>query len=102
MYTEALKIFKLSSGSSNHIRHVHSKISIAYADYLFSKKYYEDSALMYESGNDRTNAIKAWEQAGNWAYCLALATSEKIESSEFELICRRLIEKLKGNKYKAD
>ena len=101
LYSEALKIFKLSSGSSDHIRHVHSKISIAYADYLFSKKYYEDSALMYESGNDRTNAIKAWEQAGNWAYCLALATSEKMPSSEFELICRRLIEKLKGNKYKS-
>ena len=52
---------------------------------------------MYESGYDNINAMKAWEQAGNWSYCLALASKEKLSTSEFEALCRRLVEKLKGN-----
>ena len=99
LYSEALKILKVSSSSPEHVRKIHSRLSIAYADYLFSKKYYEDSALMYELGEDRTNAVKAWEQAGNWSYCLALASHGKMPSSEFEELCRRLVERLKGNIY---
>ena len=97
LYSEALKIFQQSSSSPDHVRRIHSRLAVAYADYLYSKKYYEDSALMYESGYDNINAMKAWEQAGNWSYCLALASKEKLSTSEFEALCRRLVEKLKGN-----
>jgi elongator complex protein 1 len=96
LYCDAIRLLTAVS-SQYHVAKINSRLSIAYADYLFSKKYYEDAALMYESGKDIVNAISAWEKSGNWSYCLALATNEKMTGSEFEDICRRLVERLKGN-----
>ena len=97
LYCDAIRL--LTAVSSQYVAKINSRLSIAYADYLFSKKYYEDAALMYESGNNMVNAINAWEKSGNWSYCLALAIKEKMKRSEFENICRRLVEKFKGNNF---
>ena len=98
LYSEALNLFCVSSTSPHKLVKMHSKICVAYADYLLSKKYYEDAALMYESGKDILQAVSAWEKSGNWSYCLALATDAKISATDFVDICRRLIEKLTEEK----
>ena len=96
LYSEALKILTSISHSNRPNLKIYSKLLITYGDYLLSKKYYEDAALMFETGQDTLSAIAAWEKSGNWSYCLALASQEKLSASNFENICRRLVERLKG------
>ena len=96
LYSDALKILTSISHSNKPNLKIYSKLLITYGDYLLSKKYYEDAALMFETGQDTLSAISAWEKSGNWSYCLALASQEKLSASNFENICRRLVERLKG------
>ena len=67
----------------------------AYGDYLVTKKYFEDAALIYEAGQLNIEAISAWEQAGHWAFCLSLAKSVIKIPNEYSHLCRRLVDKLK-------
>ena len=97
LFSDALGMLKITQSSPINLVQIHSRLAISYADYLLSKRYYEDAALMYELGKDESNAIHAWEKSGNWSYCIALASNEKsMKSSDFEGLCRRLVERLKG------
>lgn len=66
-----------------------------YGDYLLTKKYYEDAALMYDRGGLPLQAVNAWEKSLNWKYCIALAQATKLPNVEFHKLCSRLVESLK-------
>ncbi len=88
LYLDAMKLF--SQGTE-----AHTKICLAYGDYLVTKKYYEDAALVYASGNLLVEAVSSWEQSGNWSFCLSLAKSAIKVPNEFSALCRRVVDKLK-------
>lgn len=88
LYLEAIPLFIPKSQG-------HSEVCRAYGEYLATKKYYEDSALIYEAGGMDIEAVASWEQSNNWRYCLALGKRAVKPASEFTALCRRVIEKLK-------
>jgi len=88
LYLDALQMFK--AGTKGH-----TQICQSYGDYLLTKKYFEDAALIYESGGLFIEAVNAWEQSSNWSLCLALAKTVIKPQNDFTNLCRRLVEKLK-------
>ena len=82
LFLEAISIFQ--NGSAE----VYQQICQLYGDYLVSKKYYEDAALIFEAGKLNVEAISAWEQSGNWYYCLSLAKSVISIPNEYSSLCR--------------
>ena len=84
LYLEAVSIFQTSNEET------YQKICQIYGDYLFSKKYFEDAALIFEAGKLNTEAVSAWEQSGNWNYCLSLAKTVIKIPNEYSALCRRI------------
>ena len=82
LFLEAISIFQ--NGSAE----VYQQICQLYGDYLVSKKYYEDAALIFEAGKLNVEAVSAWEQSGNWYYCLSLAKSVISIPNEYSSLCR--------------
>ena len=83
LYLEAISIFQNSKNKDTY-----QKICQIYGDYLMSKKYFEDAALIFEAGNLNSEAVSAWEQSGNWNYCLALAKTVVTSPNEYSSLCR--------------
>jgi hypothetical protein len=69
-----------------------------YGDYLLAKKYYEDSALIYEQGGMLTQAMGSWEKAVCPSYCLAVAKTLSLGPNEMTSLCRRLVDSLNEGK----
>ena len=90
LYLDALPMF--NPGSNGH-----TKLCQSYGDYLLTKKYFEDAALIYEAGGLYIEAVSAWEQSTNWSLCLALAKSVIKPPNDFTNLCKRLVEKLKDS-----
>lgn len=82
LYLEAVSIFR--NGSEENFQ----QICQIYGEYLVSKKYFEDAALIFEAGNLNVEAVSAWEQSGNWNYCLSLAKSVIKVPNEYSSLCR--------------
>lgn len=83
LYLEAISIFQNSKNKDTY-----QKICQIYGDYLASKKYFEDAALIFEAGNLNNEAVSAWEQSGNWNYCLSLAKTVVSSPNEYSSLCR--------------
>lgn len=66
-----------------------------YGDYLFDRREYYDAALAYLLGDKPRRAMTAYEKAHAWRELFALASKQKIESSELEDICDRVSGKLR-------
>lgn len=60
LYRHSVDLFE--SSDSNKKR----KIWKLYAEYLFDKKYFEESAIAYRKCGDIANAVKAYHLSGNW------------------------------------
>ena len=90
LYNQALKLYQIESKS-------YVEMCRIYGDYLVSKKYYEDAALIYEAANLNLEAISAWEQSENWNFCLSLAQEHIRIPAEMTNLCLRLVEKLKDS-----
>jgi elongator complex protein 1 len=69
-----------------------------YGDYLLSKKYFEDSALIYERGGMMDKAVDSWEKAVCPSYCLSAAKTLGLSPNEMSSLCRRLVESLTDGK----
>ena len=90
LYNQALKLYQI--GSKSYI-----EMCRIYGDYLITKKYFEDAALIYEAANLNLEAINAWEQSENWNFCLSLAQEHIKIPAEMANLCSRLVEKLKDS-----
>ena len=86
LYKEAMALFDKSSGT-------HKDICKAYGTYLMSKKYFEDSALVFESGGWLEDAVEAWSFSSDWMACLAAAKPIK-DTVNFAQLCRKIVDKL--------
>lgn len=87
LYAKGVKVFPKGSTA-------HQKLCQIYGDYLLTKRYYEEAALIYEQGLLLTEALDAWEQSLNWSYCLSLAPQVLSQPDYFNL-CQRLADSLK-------
>ena len=72
----------------------HREVCRIYGDYLITKRYFEDAALVYEAGDLKVEAVDAWEKSPNWSNCLAQASDVVQNKTQFIELCRRLAEKL--------
>ncbi|XP_054159619.1 elongator complex protein 1-like [Oppia nitens] len=61
LYKNAVNLFDKSCDEKKQ------KVWKLYADYLFQKKYFEESAIAYKNGHDFSNAVKAYQLSGNWS-----------------------------------
>ncbi|KAJ9111710.1 hypothetical protein QFC19_001070 [Naganishia cerealis] len=68
-----------------------------YGDYLFDKREYYDAALAYLLGDQPQRAMNAYEKAHAWRELFALASKQKIGTSELEDICDRVSEYLSSH-----
>ena len=80
------------------IFYILQEICRVYGDYLLSKKYFEDAALIYEKGLLTSQAIEAWEKAVNPSYCLAAAKMLNLSPNEMTSLYRRLVSRLVDEK----
>ncbi|XP_074593484.1 elongator complex protein 1 [Brevipalpus obovatus] len=53
-----------------------------FAEYLFSKRYYEEAGIAYERAKDIPNAIKCYQSSENWNSALALCSHLEEEHRE--------------------
>ena len=70
LYKEGLQC--LPAGSQTR-----REVCRAYGDYLVAKRYHEDAALVYESGEFWLEGVAAWEKSANWRMCLTAAQKSK-------------------------
>lgn len=73
------------------------EICKVYGEYLVSKKYYEDAALILERSNLLKEASEAWEKALNWRFSLALAQRAGFSVLDTVALCQRLVQRLTDN-----
>lgn len=70
LYKEALQIFPPSSA-------MNKAVCEEYGNYLMSRKYYNEAAIMYSRSGAFEEALDAYQQAGNWKMGLVMCSKLK-------------------------
>ncbi len=70
-------------------------MSSKYGDYLYSKRYFEESALTYWSVGLHREACGGWEKSLDWRRCLMAAGAASFSEGETRELCKRLAGDLK-------
>ncbi|KAJ9121784.1 hypothetical protein QFC22_002406 [Naganishia vaughanmartiniae] len=90
LYTKALELW---ANKPDEVKAIYD----IYGDYLFDRREYHDAALAYLLGDKPQRAMNAYEKAHAWRELFALASKQKIASSELEDICDRVSEYLSSH-----
>ncbi|KAI1301550.1 Elongator complex protein 1 [Halotydeus destructor] len=87
LYKEAITVFE----SQAQLDIIWKK----YAEYLLSKRYYNESALAFQRAKDPLNAVKSYQLSGNWN--AAIVASLSLGDSQRTLsLCCALVDNLKS------
>ncbi|KAK7075465.1 hypothetical protein SK128_012925 [Halocaridina rubra] len=95
LFKEALQIFPSSSAISK-------SVCEHYGNYLLSKKCYNEASIMYTRAESFVDALKAYQQAGNWKMALVIGTRLNFNNEKMNELCNTQVEMLKERREYAD
>ncbi|XP_076056074.1 elongator complex protein 1 [Oratosquilla oratoria] len=95
LYKDGLKTFAPSSL-------MYCRVSECYADYLYTKGYEDEAALMYARAGKHSEALAAYEDACNWRQALIMAMALKYNRESMRELYLSLVERLKEKKKHID
>lgn len=91
LYKEALHLFPFDSEENK-------KIWSMYADYLMSKRYYEEAGLVYKRCEKFENALNAFQLCGNWNLMISIAMHLGFEKDKISELAMNNVIFLKNNR----
>lgn len=91
LYTKARKLFKKDSIEFKRVTGV-------FAEYLFSKKMYQEAAIMFYKSEDFNKALDAHMLAGNWQDVIILSVKLKLSPVDSHTLYKELAERLKTDR----